>query len=267
MRALRRFLSRLAASATRRQDEDRLREEIEEHLALQTAANVRAGLSPAEARRQAVLKFGAVEAVKEQYRDEQGLPFVENLLQDVRYALRQLRKAPVFTVTATLSLAVGIGANAAIFTMVDRVLLRALPVADPQELVFVTDQRSPQGTRPEVLVPVLRRPQRQRGLERRGGTLRPGPERDHERSARRVQRRARLRQLLQRPWHRYADRATADGRRRSNARGAPRGGDQRGLLAAQLRIRSFSARTRDSNQRPHFHHHRCRGARALPEPT
>jgi predicted permease len=141
VRALRRFLIRLSASAMRRQDEQRLKEEIEEHLALQTAENLRVGLSPAEARRQAVLKFGAVEALKEQYRDEQGLPLLEWLLHDVRYALRQLRKAPVFTVTAVLSLAVGIGANAAIFTLVDRVLLRSLPVSDPEELVFVTDQR------------------------------------------------------------------------------------------------------------------------------
>jgi predicted permease len=142
MRTLRRFLSRLAVSATRRRDEERLREEVEEHLALQTAENVRAGLAPVEARRQAVLKFGAVEAVKEHYREEQGLPFLDGLAQDLRYALRQLRKAPLFTATATLSLAVGIGANAAIFTLVDRVLLRALPVSNPQELVFVADQRS-----------------------------------------------------------------------------------------------------------------------------
>lgn len=142
MRGLRRFLIRLSASALRTRDEARLREELEEHLALQTEDNIRAGLPPAEARRQAVLKFGAVEALKEQYRDEQGLPYLEWLLHDVRYALRQLRRAPVFAATATLSLAVGIGANAAMFTLVDRVLLRSLPVADPQELVFVTDQRS-----------------------------------------------------------------------------------------------------------------------------
>ena len=127
MRRLRRFLNRLATSTTRRRGEDRLREEVEEHLAQQTADNVRAGLSPREARRQAVLKFGAVEAVKEHYRDEQGLPQLESLMQDLRYALRQLRKAPLFTVTAALSLAVGIGANAAVFTVVDRLLLNRSP--------------------------------------------------------------------------------------------------------------------------------------------
>jgi predicted permease len=153
MRALRRFLIRLGASATRRRDEERLREEVEEHLELQTAENVRAGMSPVEARRQAVLKFGAVEAVKEHYREQQGLPFLDTLFQDARYALRQLRKAPLFTVTATLSLAVGIGATAAIFTLVDRVLLRALPVSEPQELVFVADQRSPQEPSPRFSYP------------------------------------------------------------------------------------------------------------------
>jgi hypothetical protein len=92
MRTLRRFLKRLAFWATTRPDEERLRAEIEEHLALQTAENLRAGLSPVEARRQAVLKFGAIEAMKESYRDQRGLPSLETLIQDTRHALRRLRR-------------------------------------------------------------------------------------------------------------------------------------------------------------------------------
>ena len=93
MRFLRRFIARLSNSVTKRREDERMREEIEEHLALQTAENLRAGLPPAEARRQAVLKFGAVEAIKEDYRAERGMLFIENLLQDSRYALRMLRKS------------------------------------------------------------------------------------------------------------------------------------------------------------------------------
>ncbi|MPZ21236.1 MAG: hypothetical protein GEV06_25565 [Luteitalea sp.] len=88
MRALRRFFVRLAHAVTRRRADERLRDEIEVHLALQTAENRRAGLSPAEARRRALLKFGAVEAVKEDYRDEQGLPILDSLGQNLRYTLR-----------------------------------------------------------------------------------------------------------------------------------------------------------------------------------
>lgn len=134
MRALKRFLKRLAATAMRRQNEERLGEEFEEHLALQTAENLRSGLSPVEARRQAVLKFGAVEAVRESYRDQRGLPFMETLIQDTRHALRRLRMAPAFTLTTVLTLALGIGATTSIFTLVHAVLLRSLPVANPGEL-------------------------------------------------------------------------------------------------------------------------------------
>jgi predicted permease len=134
MRTLRRFFKRLSSWATRRRDEERLREEIKEHLALQTAENIRAGLSPIEARRQAALKFGSVEAMKESYREQQGFPFLDTLIQDTRHALRRLRMAPAFTITTVLTLALGIGATTSIFTLVHAVLLKSLPVANPGEL-------------------------------------------------------------------------------------------------------------------------------------
>jgi MacB-like periplasmic core domain len=134
MKALRRFFRRLGSWTRTRQDEERLRAEIEEHLAMQIDENLRSGLSPVEARRQALLKFGAVEAVSEEYRDQKGLPFVETLLQDTRYALRRLRTAPAFTITTVLTLALGIGATTSIFTLVHAVLLKSLPVANPAEL-------------------------------------------------------------------------------------------------------------------------------------
>ena len=134
MRRLRRFVKRLTSWARTEKDEERLRAEIEAHIALQAEDNLRAGLSPEEARRQAILKFGAVEAVKEEYRDERGLPSVEALLHDMRYASRRLRRCPAFTVTVVLTLALGIGATTSIFTLVYAVLLKSLAVADPAEL-------------------------------------------------------------------------------------------------------------------------------------
>jgi len=119
------------------QGEERLQAEIEEHLALQTAENLRAGLSPADARREAVLKFGGVEAMKESYRDQRGLPFAETLIRDSRLALRRLRMAPAFTVATMLTLALGIGATTSIFTLAHAVLLKSLPVAKPDELYRV----------------------------------------------------------------------------------------------------------------------------------
>lgn len=132
MKALRRLFKRLHPATV--QDEARLRDEIEEHLALQTAENIRAGYSPAEARRQAVLKFGPLDAIRESYRDQRGLPVMETLIQDTRHALRRLRMAPAFTITTVLTLALGIGATTSIFTLVNAVLLQSLPVANPSEL-------------------------------------------------------------------------------------------------------------------------------------
>jgi predicted permease len=134
MRSPRRFFWRLISWAAAQRNEERFQAEIEEHLALQTAENLKAGLSAADARREAVLKFGGVEAIKESYRDQRGLPFVETLIRDSGLALRRLRMAPAFTAATILTLALGIGATTAIFTLAHAVLLKSLPVARPDDL-------------------------------------------------------------------------------------------------------------------------------------
>ncbi|MBE7158825.1 MAG: ABC transporter permease, partial [Rhodospirillales bacterium] len=140
MRLLTRLCKRLLHFVTRRHDDGRLREEIDAHLAAQTEENVRAGMAPAEAVRQARLKFGSVEAVRAEYHAEAGVPFLEDLLRDARYALRVLWKSPAFTLVAVLSLTLGIGANVIVFGVVNAVLLHPLDVADPTNLYQVRQQ-------------------------------------------------------------------------------------------------------------------------------
>ncbi|MGI8437674.1 MAG: ADOP family duplicated permease [Chthoniobacterales bacterium] len=120
--------------ATRRRGGERLREETEAHLDAQTEENIRAGMTPAEARRQAGVTFGSVEAMRQDYHAEEGVPFLEDLFMDVRYALRGLSKSPTFTAVATLTLMLGIGANVVVFGVVNALLLRPLEVREPENL-------------------------------------------------------------------------------------------------------------------------------------
>jgi predicted permease len=134
MRLLKRLFARLRNLASRQSDDQRFLEEMEEHVSRQTEENLRSGVAPAEARRQAVLKFGAVEAIREQYHAEKSLPFVESIVQDVRYSVRILRKSWGFTSMAAISLALAIGANTTIFSVMKRLLLDRLEVPHAEQL-------------------------------------------------------------------------------------------------------------------------------------
>jgi predicted permease len=134
VRGVTRFLTRLLNFTTRRRGEERLREEMESHLVAQAEENIRAGMTPEEARRQARVKFGAVEAVRQDCHAETGLPVLEDLLMDIRHAARMLWRSPAFTVVALVTLMLGIGANVVVFGVLNAVLLRPLDVSDPQSL-------------------------------------------------------------------------------------------------------------------------------------
>jgi predicted permease len=130
-------LLRLRALRSPARAESELDDELQFHLEMEARKLREAGLSGPAARNAARAQFGGVEQVREQCRDVRGLSAVENLARDIRYGARMLAKSPVFTIVAVLSLAIGIGANTAVFTLVDAILLKMLPVKHPEQLVML----------------------------------------------------------------------------------------------------------------------------------
>ena len=138
MRTVRAWLWRTAGVFTRRKREIELAEEIECHLQMHIDDNLRAGMEAGEARRHALIKLGGIALTQESYRDRLRLPIFETLVEDLRYGLRMLRKSPVFTTVAFLTLVLGIGANTAIFTLTYNLFLRGLAVERPGELALIS---------------------------------------------------------------------------------------------------------------------------------
>ena len=143
MKPLRAWVLRLAGMLLHRDRERELADEIEAHLQMHSDDNLRSGMSLEQARREAILKLGGVESVKEAYRERNTVRFVENLLRDIRFSIRQSRKNPGFTSTAILMLALGMCASVAIFAFVDATLIQPLPYRHPARLVGIYEHALP----------------------------------------------------------------------------------------------------------------------------
>jgi predicted permease len=137
VRTVRAFLFRLTGLFDKGRKNREMVEELESHLRMQIEDYRRSGMTPGQARRAALLKSGGVELAKEACRDRRGLPVLETTIRDLSHALRLLSRSPAFTLVAVLSLGLGIGANTAIFTLLDQLMFRRLPVAHPEQLQMI----------------------------------------------------------------------------------------------------------------------------------
>jgi predicted permease len=138
------ILSRVAALCMRQKLDDDLDEELSTHIEFAVEENLRCGMSKQEARTAALREFGGLRQTKEAYRVQRGLPFLEQMVRDLRFGLRQLHRSPGFAITAILTLALGLGANTAVFSLINGLLLRPLPVPHADQLALLHYDRSDQ---------------------------------------------------------------------------------------------------------------------------
>jgi predicted permease len=153
MRRLRALWMRLLGSLRVRQSDDEFSAELDAHVAMDTEVGVKAGLDAVEARRRALIRVGGAEQTRQAYQERRGLLWLENFAQDIRYGVRTLLRAPGFTITAVLTLGLGIGACTAIFSLVNAVLIRSLPYGDTERLVYLFTPNPNWKIPPEVICP------------------------------------------------------------------------------------------------------------------
>ncbi len=168
------LLLRVRALTRKGEIDARMDDEMRAHVEMQTQANMEAGMNSMEARYEALRQFGGMESVKEECREGRGVRWMETLWRDLRFGARQLRKNPGFAAVAVLTLSLGIGANTAIFSFVNAILLRPLPYPEPERLVMVFENHPESGSHKDAAgAPVLGEWRRQttvfEGLAGRGG--------------------------------------------------------------------------------------------------